>query len=699
MTTLTRAMPRTPRVLAPGAPWFAVLPDTPAGGALGAAVLAADDTVAAVRRGSGRPWLIGRWAASATTTADSATAATGTGTAAGTRAGSVTAARTGAAASTAAGIVHAAVGRSRLALIGDVPIGPGELADRLARVRDVADLDQLANELPGSFHLVAEIDGHGRVQGTASGLRRVFHAGLSASPVPGCPGGNRLDGSRLDGAVVAGDRADVVMALSGDRPDLDLTALALCLVDPVAPHPLDDRPLWLGLTAVPPDHWLRVDPPGTAGPAATHRRWWHAPKPELDGRVGAAALRRALVEAVGFRTAAGGTVTADLSGGLDSTALCFLAAAGAATVVPYTGVGRDPADEDAAWAALARAALPGAADGSPGAFELLPRERVPLVYDGIGLAGEPLDRPFIGVIDRAKLLAGLRLAGRHRPRLHLCGLGGDEVAQGSPNCLAGLALGHPLAAYARLRALRAQGRWPLAASVWTLRPRSYRTWLADLLAPASRPDRRRARAHPRRRLRRLSPRPVAELDWSIPPRIPAWLTPRAVELLRAALTEAVEEAEPLGPTRDRHADLFAIRAGAAVARGFAQLAAPTGPPLTTPFYDDRVVEAALAVRTAERCTPWEYKPLLKAAMRFHVPADCLRRQTKAEGSVEEEAGLRTNQDALRALFTGSRLAALGLVDEEALLRACRYTPAPDLPHLALQQTAAAEVWLRAWDIP
>jgi asparagine synthase (glutamine-hydrolysing) len=131
-----------------------------------------------------------------------------------------------------------------------------------------------------------------------------------------------------------------------------------------------------------------------------------------------------------------------------------------------------------------------------------------------------------------------------------------------------------------------------------------------------------------------------------------------------------------------------------MARGFAQLTAGAGPPLEFPYYDDRVVAAALAVRPEDRSSPWEYKPLLTLAMRPLVPAECLRRTTKAEGSAEEEAGLRAHRAALRDLFTGSRLAALGLVDEKRLLRACRYSASPDLPHLALQQTAATAAWLR-----
>ncbi|WP_045876723.1 asparagine synthase-related protein [Pseudofrankia sp. DC12] len=614
----------TPAPLAMAAPWFVVLPDTPAGTALATGIQASDPEIAALRRPSGRPWLIGRWARDE--------------------------------------IVDTVAGRSRLALLGCAAINHDRLARRLARADDVTALDQIALELPGSFHLAAEIEGRQRVQGTASGLRRVFHA-----PLPG------------DGGVIAGDRADVVAALAGlDR--IDVAAVLLCLVDPVAPHPLDDRPLWQGLTAVPPEQWLCVEP--GHGAATSHRRWWRAPEPTLDAVEGAAALRHALVAAVAARTAAGGTITADLSGGLDSTALCFLAAGGLAALVPYTGMGRDPADDDARWAALARAAL------GAGAFEVLSRDQLPLVYAGIAGVEERLDRPFIGVIDRAKLLAGLRLAARHEPRLHLCGLGGDEVAESMPNYLAGLALGHPIAAWGRLRPLRAQGRWPLAATLRTLRPRSYRDWLTALAAPPGDPAVRGWR------LPRPSER-IPELDWSMPPRIGVWLTSQARELLRATIEEASATAEPLGPTRDRHGDLFAIRVGAAVARGFAQLAAPTGPPLEAPFYDDRVIEAALAVRPEERSTPWEYKPLLKSAMAGLVPAACLRRETKAECSAEEEAGLRAHQTALRGLFDGSRLAELGLVDTDTLLGLCRYSAAPDRHYLALQQTAAAESWLRA----
>lgn len=110
---------------------------------------------------------------------------------------------------------------------------------------------------------------------------------------------------------------------------------------------------------------------------------------------------------------------------------------------------------------------------------------------------------------------------------------------------------------------------------------------------------------------------------------------------------------------------------------FAQLVAPTGLPLAVPFLDDQVIEACLAVRAHELTTPWQYKALTKAAMRGIVPPRSLDRVTTAEGSAEEEAGLRASRDDLLALCEGSRLAELGLVDPDRLRAGCHYSPAPD----------------------
>ncbi|MCK9897615.1 asparagine synthase-related protein [Frankia sp. AgB32] len=566
---------------------------------------------------SGRPWIVGDWPDSA--------------------------------------LVSATTGRGGLALIGCAAVSASGLRRLLVSARDVHDLD-VGHEVAGDYHVVAEIDGVARVQGSATGTRRIFT-------------------TRLAGRVVAADRADVLAELTG--AGLDRTALALALLDPSAPYPLDDIVPWTSIDALAPDHYLVVDRDGRDRQV----RWWRQPAPILSRAQGAPILRAAMAEAVGARVAAGRTVSADLSGGLDSTSVCCLAARGPAEIVAVTGLAHDPGHDDRVWAARAAAAMPGIT------WEILPAADLPLVFDGIATADEPLDRPFGGIVDRAKLRASLLRVALYDPRLHLTGFGGDEIAVAAPNYLADLLARRPLTAVRHLRGHRAQDGWPWAASARMLRRRDYQDCLGDMaraLAAARRGDLRGGRGAPY----------VTALDWTMPPVVPGWLTGAALDLVAEAFAQAAARAVPLAPTRSGHADMFAIRAGAATFRLFDQIADAVGPPLAAPLLDERVVRAALAVRPAERASPEEYKPLLKEAMRPVVPAAALRRCTKADASAEEYRGLRANQDVLVKLCDDSPLADLGLIEPAVLREACRQGAAPDHRAEALQPTIATDVWLR-----
>ncbi|MEU1401421.1 hypothetical protein ABZ471_03475 [Streptomyces sp. NPDC005728] len=137
-------------------------------------------------------------------------------------------------------IVSARVGSAALALIGCVPVDSTEL-EKVARApRDLVALDAWTRSLPGSCHLVAALDGQIRVQGTASGLRLVFHA-------------------QVHGTRVAATRADVLATALGAEPAPE--RLAARLLWP-APHPLLDEPLWPEVTAVAPDEALILAPDG-----------------------------------------------------------------------------------------------------------------------------------------------------------------------------------------------------------------------------------------------------------------------------------------------------------------------------------------------------------------------------------------------------------------------------------------------------
>lgn len=595
--------------LAPSTSWFVVLPDADVGAAI-TTVLHAQARMS-VPHASGRPWLLGNWLEGETVVAEA--------------------------------------GNSRVAVIGCAPLTATRLSRIIEHSADVTVINAMLSTMAGSHHLVAQVNGRTLVRGTASGLRQVLYA-------------------VVDGQVVAADRADVLAGLVG--AELDPEAVALSLLDPMPPYPLDDVPMWRGIEAVQPDHFLLVDSDGRPSTF----RWWSPPEPVAPLVDGARRLRTALATAVESRTAAGGVVSCDLSGGLDSTSVCFLAARGAAELVAYTTIGLDPGDDDERWAMRAIAALPDVR------HQIRPSDELPLVYEGIATADDQLDRPFIGVIDRAQMLTAFAQLAPLGSRVHLTGFGGDEVLEGDLNHLRSLLRTAPWKAIPRLRAYRVQGRWPLASTAWRLvRPRSYGAWWTETTARLTDPR---------------QPLSSPSFDWDEPPRLPPWVTPDGVALVREALDAKREAVRPLGGNGARHADLLAVRSSARIARSFAQLVGPTGVPFAAPFLDDQVIETCLAVRAHERTTPWEYKPLIKEAMRGIVPAASLERLTKAESSAEEEAGLRANHADLLALCEGSRLAELGLIDAHKLRASCHYSPALTRPHESLQQTFTSEVWLR-----
>ncbi len=196
-------------------------------------------------------------------------------------------------------LILATVGSLRVGVIGSCPITPTQLSDLVARVRTVAELNAVAAVLPGCWHLVASVDGVVRVQGSLSGVRRVFHS---------CCGG----------VPVAGDRADVLARMVGAGIDEQSLAVRVACGARVPP-PMGEHSLWREVRALPPDHYLRMKPHGTVD----ELRWWQPPKPEVPLSVGAGVVCQALETAVAARKPAQGRLSADLSGGMDSSSLCF----------------------------------------------------------------------------------------------------------------------------------------------------------------------------------------------------------------------------------------------------------------------------------------------------------------------------------------------------------------------------------------
>jgi asparagine synthase (glutamine-hydrolysing) len=546
-------------------------------------------------------------------------------------------------------LVAARVGAAQVAVIGCCPVTAAALSTLVHRVRTVADLDRLGAGLPGSFHLVAAIDGGVRVQGSISGLRRVFY-------------------TRLGQVTVAADRADVLAGLAAAA--VDEQWLAARLVYPYLPHPVADGCPWRGMQALADDCYLLSYP----GQPARVVRWWRPPEPVAPLAEAAPVVAQTLATAVEARTRTGGTISCDLSGGLDSTPICFLAARGNSRVIAVTVVSTDSGQDDARWAQGAAEAL------EDTEHLVLSMQELPLMYADVGEGGAGADEPHITIRDHASITCVSRELVQRGSRLHLRGVGGDQVLQAPAAYLHTTAWNHPRIAANHLRGRRAVSGWPLGASLRELADcRSYQQWLTatvdDLTAPPP------ARGMP-------------ELGWGPALRLPPWATAQAANAARTLLHEAATDAAPLAPTRGQHATLEHLRAVGYFTRHIAGIMARAGLPLAAPFLDDRVVEACIAVRLHERTTPWRFKPLIVEAMRDLVPGVVLQRTTKGDFSVDWHAGLRQARAHLAALLDDPLLARLGLIDADALRKVCLGLYPYHLDPVALDRTLACEAWLR-----
>ena len=592
---------------------FVVLPDHPAGAeALALTLTPGSPCPTVIEHHSGRPWIVGGWRTDE--------------------------------------IMSVSAGPRRLVLLGCATAQPDALAARLGRVRSLADLDDLARLIAGSFHLVASFDGDVRVQGTLSTACQVFYATVA-------------------GVTMAAVRPEALADRIG--AGIDEERVALELLSPFGPPwPLSERSVWRGVRSPPIGHCLEIDRNGTG----RTRRWWTPPEPERplgDGDF----VREALFHAVEARTAGQQLVSADLSGGLDSTSLCFVAdRSGSAPLATLHYEAHGGRGEDLVWARRAAAELPRAR------HVVVPPTETPDWYAPFAHTPHDREGPLMFVRARATVEHQAALVASLGARRHLQGVGGDEMFLPSVMCMHGLIRRAPSAALPHVRALRSRRRWSLATTVRTMASApSYPRWLGaqvDALADE------RAWG--------------SGAYWEISPKLPPWITADAASAVRRLLREAVAAGpEPLAALPVQHEMIWINRVNGTVMRRNSRIGAHAGVSFHAPYTDDRVLEAVLSVRLVDRVAPGRLKPVLARALDGVVPAGILQRTGKDDASPTLYAGLRRRRRDLLEFAADTRLARMGLIDGAALRRLLTGTHADTRPLMPFDPTLACELWLRA----
>lgn len=543
------------------------------------------------------------------------------------------------------------IGSHMLALLGVSDASKAVLEPRLREIASADGLSELAKSVRGSFHLLGSIRGTIFARGSISGLRRIF-----CSP--------------CRSTHLVASHANILAKLS--KSDLALASLASRLMYPAAPHPLETLPLWQGVIPLPEGSYLTVDPKGNK----SVQRWWSPPTPSLSLTEGARNLRSELSKAIELRLQSDVPTSADLSGGLDSTPICFLIAKHSRPFITLTVEGQ-PDNDDVIWADAAAKHLPLAKR------EIIGIDQLPLPYDSalLGTALE-LDEPFVGAMNWKKVSYMADRLRQLNSCLHITGHGGDEVLSAPEGHIFELAWRTPFSGLARLMEYRARRRWPFIATAKRLLQRhSYSEWLTNIARnlTLSRPD---------------SNWPPSTWGHS-EPRLPVWATELAQNAVRDLLLTH-RNSSPLSEERAQHASVSIAQESGRSNRLVSDIMRSSGIFFAAPFLDDHVFEACCQVRHEERRSARKYKPLITEAMKEIVPKDVLGRKTKPNLMREVNLGRRRNIRDLLALCENSRLASLGLVDQGMFKKACLHL-LQDVPEVSLWRTLASEVWVRSFE--
>ncbi|MFD4670526.1 albusnodin/ikarugamycin family macrolactam cyclase [Lentzea sp. NPDC058450] len=470
------------------------------------------------------------------------------------------------------------------------------------------------------------------------------------------------------------DGAGRFAARAGDLgTELDPVYLATRLACLDGAGLLENRSLFAGVRRVHPGHALTI-----RDGVLTERP--HAPlrvDPALGAADAARMLRDALVAAVRARAASARRLTADFSGGLDSTSLAYLALDDVGELPVLTHYQRDaPVTDD-----LDRVRAYIASERRFAPVEVaLPEDSLPY-QDLVSLGDEPHPASIACGPARFRFAA----AARHGADVHLMGDGGDAVLWVTGAYFIDLARRGDLVtlwrhcfAWARLR-----HRSPLSV---------FRR--AVVMAGAGR---RRALVRLAETLERGLP--VGDLPWEVAV-ISRWDVPQ-VDWLAPTARQLLAEQVRLAACRESDVDAGEsvvhdqLRSHGLTQRVHREVGEMVGIDVHAPFLDTAVVRAAIAMPAHRRADPLVAKPLLRKALDGLVPDRVLARQTKGDYTREAYAGLRRAAPVLRKYLNDSAAEAHGLIDPVPVRQALEdAVNGLRVPWGALNQVLAVEVWLR-----
>ncbi|MFF4122837.1 asparagine synthase-related protein [Microbispora rosea] len=519
-----------------------------------------------------------------------------------------------------------------------------------------ARVDDIAKSLTLHSFLLVSADGQQRLQGSLSTQRQLFW-------------------SMVNGVALASNSPRVLREVT--QPQVDETWLALSLVKALPIHPFAPRTPWVGLCSLGIGEWLRIDARGSARPV----RWWVPPASGEDFASSADAVRASLREAAGGAIHSGARrVSADLSGGLDSTSLCFLLADLDAEFTTYRTSSMSPWNDETTRARevardlrLPLHEFPPLAEQST-AFDLDPDPSPASIAEG----------PLVWAASRGylDLLADeLCRTGAH---VHFTGLGGDELFDVVPGFFRALWRENAVAALRRMRRFQLTQKQRLVSLLRGASSReSYQRYFLRVAASI---------AHD------APSRPEDAYSWFPPVVLPRWITTKARNLIVQAFFDAATSApEPLGRDPLAHQTVESVTFQGKILRQFSEVYGQYDIRWCAPFTDSRVVRAVLRAPASARISDSVDKPLLAATMNGIAPSGFYDKRGRGDFTSDIYAEHRARRDKLLVEFKDSCLVERDLVQRDLIEPILAEPAASDIGLLEIEKLVTAERWLRGVD--
>ncbi|TDC78639.1 asparagine synthase-related protein [Streptomyces hainanensis] len=554
-------------------------------------------------------------------------------------------------------VLSAGNGRLDVVLIGDgaPDVDAEALAGRVRGRGSVADLDGLAAELvEGDVLLLAREHGRLRAQGPLFLTRALFW-------------------SRAAGVHLVADDQLTLARLTGAGPDP--AVLTSRLTEAELSHPFALRPIWEGVRGPGPGEWLDC----RSAEAPVRRVWWRPPRPDRSLAELSDPLRQGLRAALSRRVATHRVISADLSGGLDSTTLAFtLAEIGRSPHTLFLRSG-NAANNDHLWAD--RAATELGTDHRVAPYDSV----IPLLLaQETGSVTRFPEGPGMGSVSVAATSLVEELVKDTGTTLHLTGHAGDALFGPVSTMLWSLTRSRVKGRIRRSRRHRVINRYPLGKTLRMLvRNESYREELTGF----TRSDFRQGDEG------------VSGFSRWIPlPRTHPALTELAREQLRELAREAIDDrSEALSPDRTLHQIVQYLTVhGNAVRRMNLASTPGLGIHFDSPYLDRRTVEPALSLRIGDRTHQDPAKPLLAAARPARMSLDYFTRRDKGDYTADVFEHHRALRPVLREMFAGgSALEDLGLIAPEQVSRSIDQFSANGRGYTDLVHLAFGERWLRS----